>query len=307
MEAGEYHEKLLTLLDALNNESLDITSVVDQYFDKDNLLTWLAVNLIMGNLDTSSNNFYLYSPLLSDKWFFIPWDYDGAWNYHYTWGKNPDTIHPFREGLSLYSGWPWVRRYFAEPENLQALTEKIESLSQIITEERTKALLDEYYPTVRPLMLQQPNVRLLLEETEKYDAEYYALVDVPRQKLDIYKNNLEKPLPVFIGSYQQNGSVTLSWNASVDLQGDEVYYDLVISRDPELSVIYYEQEGLRDTQLTLENIPAGNYYWTVIIRDSKGYEQVPFENSIVDGTYYHGVKMFTVTDESGEAPTDLSR
>lgn len=293
----EYHDKLLSMLDDLNNESLDINKVVEKHFNIDNMLTWFAVNLIMGNRDSSSNNFFLYSPLFSsNKWYFLPWDYDGTWNYHLQWDRENTLHHPFRDGLSLYSGWPWARRYFQDPNNLQALNDKIESLEKIITKEQTKAFLDEYYSVVRPLVLQMPDVQLLPGNTDYFDIEFYSLSNVPKERVEIYYDNLQRPVPIFIGGpWIDEEKMNFTWWESYDYYGNDIFYDLKISETPDFSVLYYEQSGLQQTSWTINSFPTGTYYWTVTVRNSRGDEQIPYEGYIDwDQTVYHGVKSFTI-------------
>ena len=72
------NQKLIDLVNLIADRSVDINEIVGDYIDRDNYLTWLAYNILMGNNDTTVQNFYLYSPLNSQKWFFIPWDGDNC-------------------------------------------------------------------------------------------------------------------------------------------------------------------------------------------------------------------------------------
>ena len=83
----EDHDKLLAMLDDVNNIAMPIDDVIAKHFDLDNYLTFLAANILMDNMDTSAHNFFLYSPLNSNKWFFLPWDYDGGWELQREFGK----------------------------------------------------------------------------------------------------------------------------------------------------------------------------------------------------------------------------
>ena len=76
------HRKLLSMLDYVNNFNLHINRVIAEHFNRDNLLTWLAVNILFENVDTRTQNYFLYSPLDSNTWYFLPWDYDGAWGFY---------------------------------------------------------------------------------------------------------------------------------------------------------------------------------------------------------------------------------
>ena len=74
----EDNSRLLEAMDAVNDMSRDINEVMDTYFDRDNYMEWLAFNLLMGNRDTTMQNYYLYSPLNGSKFYFIPWDGDAS-------------------------------------------------------------------------------------------------------------------------------------------------------------------------------------------------------------------------------------
>ncbi|MBP1154259.1 MULTISPECIES: CotH kinase family protein [unclassified Paenibacillus] len=292
----EYHEKLIRMLDDVNNDQLNFDRVFNKYFDKNNFLSWIAFNLMTGNLDTTGNNFFLYSSRFSDTWYFIPWDYDKAWNYDWQWGNKGNTIHPTREGLSLYWGWPLAKKFFQNPANVEALNEKMETLSGIMNKERTKALLDQYYPTIQPMVLRSPDVQLLPKDVQRFDEEYYSLADFTSNSLDKYYTHLEKPMPVFIGGpWLDKDRMTFTWGPSYDLQGDEIYYDVQIAQTPDFSTMVYENKGLQETELTMERLPVGVYYWRVIIRDSQGHEQIAFE-SFIDGNgkFFHGVKQIII-------------
>ncbi|GIQ65771.1 hypothetical protein PACILC2_43390 [Paenibacillus cisolokensis] len=67
IEGREDHDKLLAMLDDVNDMSIPIRDVIDRHFDLDNYLTWLAANILMDNMDTDAQNYLLYSPLNSDN------------------------------------------------------------------------------------------------------------------------------------------------------------------------------------------------------------------------------------------------
>lgn len=67
---NDNHNKLIDMINAVNDYSQNINDVVDKFFDRDNLFTWLGINILLNNHDSNSRNFLLYSPLNSNKWFF---------------------------------------------------------------------------------------------------------------------------------------------------------------------------------------------------------------------------------------------
>ena len=62
------HDRLLAMLADLNDPRLAINQVFDRHFDRKGYLTWMAVNVLLRNLDTSSQNFFLVCPLGTDRW-----------------------------------------------------------------------------------------------------------------------------------------------------------------------------------------------------------------------------------------------
>ena len=66
------------MLTDLNDYSIGIEDVLKEHFDEENIVYWMAFQILMGNVDTQNRNVYLYSPLNSDIWYFIAWDNDGC-------------------------------------------------------------------------------------------------------------------------------------------------------------------------------------------------------------------------------------
>ena len=297
IEGREYHEKLIKMLEDINNDNNDFERVFSRHFNKDNFLTWMAVNLLMGNIDTTGNNYFLYSSRFSDTWYFLPWDFDKAWNFEWQYGFDGSAIHPAREGLSLYWGWPLTRRFFQNPSNVEALNRKMEEVADILSEQRIRSLLDEYYPVVQPLVFQSTEPGLLPEDYKTiFDEEYYSLAKYPALKLQRYYENLEKPMPVFIGGpYAAGDKLTFNWGTSYDLQGDDIFYDFAVSDSPDFAEILHAETGLTKTEIVIDSLAPGEYYWRVKIRDSQGREQVAFESyTDPEGNFFHGVKHFTI-------------
>ncbi|KQL45657.1 spore coat protein [Brevibacillus choshinensis] len=297
IKGSENHEKLISMLDDLKNQTLPIKEVLDKHFDRDNYFTWLAANILMGNADTAAHNFYLYSPSDSDKWFFLPWDYDLSWGYFEEEAKRNDlyAIGKWEVGISNY----WVsdlhRRVFKDPENVKVLNEKIEELSSFITKEKTKAMLDKYYPIASHYVKRQPDLYHLPQEVAKFDYEYGVIAGEPERNKARYYEKQENPMPFFMGDPEtEQGKVLFSWDHSYDLQGDDLTYDFAIGNDPTLSKILIQVKGLTGTTYSVDKLAKGRYYWRVIARDSKGNEQTSFDSVNSDDLRYHGVREFVV-------------
>ncbi|WP_042356153.1 CotH kinase family protein [Bacillus rubiinfantis] len=287
------HRKLIAMLEDVNNYALNINDVVSKHFDRDNYLTWVAANILIGNRDVTTQNFYLYSPSNTEKWYFLPWDYDGAWTSSAA-KENIVKTAEWEDGLSNYWGSVLHKRFFKDPRNVKDLSAKIEALAKIITPEKTKKLLDEYYPTVSQFIKRQPDTDHLGINVKDYKANYYSLTNESVINKKMYYRNLEKPMPFFLNDYEnKKKQYVFEWEASYDIQGDDVTYTLQISKDPAFHSISQEIKTGDKTSFVLPSIASGTYYWRVIAKDAKGNTQMAFdEYEDVQETRYFGIKKF---------------
>ena len=74
------NEKLIKLMDLVNDRQIPDQTILDYYVDKENIAYWMAFQILIDNVDTNCRNFYLYSPSDSEKWYIISWDNDGAFS-----------------------------------------------------------------------------------------------------------------------------------------------------------------------------------------------------------------------------------
>ncbi|MBS3943095.1 MAG: CotH kinase family protein [Dethiobacter sp.] len=298
IRGNQDHGKLLSMLDDVNNYELDINYVIDRHFNRNNYLTWLAVNILFENIDTRTQNFFLYSPLNSYTWYFLPWDYDGAWGFYDQIDKEREARRGLWErGISNYWGVVLHRRFFQDPENLQALVEKMELLlDTFITSEQTSSLLNAYYPVISRFVNRWPDSEHL--NVEDFEQEFWRIADEPNANLSEFHLALENPMPVFLGvPFLDREMLVFRWSASYDLQGDPIYYDFQISKSPDFADILIEQSDLVKPEISVNPLPAGEYYWRVLIRDNQGNQQVAFDtynDEDAENVRYFGVHKIVV-------------
>lgn len=81
------------------------------------------------------------------------------------------------------------------------------------------------------------------------------------------------------------------WEASTDLQGDELSYTLLVGQDPGFQKLVLKREGLKSTSVVVP-LPPGLYYWSVEVQDAQGNWQLPFDRywDPSTDTRYHGLK-----------------
>ena len=292
IKGREEHDKLIAMLDDVNNIQLPIDDVMEKHFDLDNFLTWTAMNILMDNMDTDANNFYLYSPLNSEKWYILPWDYDGAWELQ----REKNSIRPHQAGISNFWGSMLHNRYFRTEEHVQLLVDKVEELSTYINAQTVEDQLNKYAEVVEPFLFRAPDKHFLTEINTEYGTELQQIIDTPKRSVQRFLEDIKKPKPFFMNYVVDDGeNLTLSWQISYDLQGDDLYYDITIANDPLLTQVIEKKENMQVNEFQMKKPKVGYYYWKVIVRDSEGNEQQSFEMyTDEEGDNYFGIRQFEV-------------
>ena len=276
IQGREEHSKLIQMLDDLNNYKIPINQVVDQYFDEENILTFLATNILMDNLDSDANNYYIYSPLNSDKWLIIPWDFDGGWGLQ----KRLKSVDSNKVGISNYWSNLLYNRYFQVDSNVEKLTRKIEELhANYINEELVTKLINSYKHIPKKYIQINPDIEYLPIRIEDYDAELEYITNTIASSLEGYYKDLQKPKPFFQHNYAEliDGSHLFMWDHSYDFQANTIYYTITIATDPALTNIVAHEENLRGNQYKTDNLTSGVYYMKVVATDSEGNFMTAFD------------------------------
>ncbi|MFD0715445.1 exopolysaccharide Pel transporter PelG [Paenibacillus sp. GCM10027626] len=275
IEGREDHDKLLKMLDDVNNDAIPINEVIEKHFDLDNYLTWLASNLLMDNMDTNTQNYLLYSPLNSDKWYFVPWDYDGGFELQRSHNGSSD----FESGLSNYWNVVLHNRFFRSQENVNLLKAKMDELYQLINNDSVAKRIELYRPIVEFFTSRSPDKNFWTIKNFALDEELRRIIETPARSMKRFEDDLQRPKPVFLGDLSKNadGSYTFFWDQSFDLQGDDLFYDWSLAKDPAFTQIVEEQKDLTVTEMKVKSLAPGTYYWKVIIRDKEGHKQVAFD------------------------------
>jgi spore coat protein H len=295
IRGNEDHSKLLAMLDDVNNYDLDINKVIARHFNRENYLTWLAVNILFENIDTRTQNFFLYSPKNVNTWYFLPWDYDGTWDFYNQVDRDRGIRRAsWEHGVSNYWGVVLHRRFFKDPDNVKELIDKMEQLLEIITYEQTNSFLSIYHPVVSQFVKRPPDSEHLSDEN--FETEFWRIADDPNRNFTEFFESKENPMPIFLGvPYEREGKIVFRWDESFDLQNDDIMYNFQISNSPEFKNIITEHTNLVETEIAIDPLPAGEYFWRVSIQDSQGNKQVAFDKfEGHDGTIYFGIRNFTI-------------
>lgn len=277
-EEGHDHGPLLDMLDALNDESNDFAEVFATHFDEANYLTWLASSVLFDNIDTNAQNFLLVRAARSKVFYFAPWDYDGSFDFY---GQPGETYVPARWQRGVSNWWAVTlhRRYLKQPGAIARLQAKMEEIKDThATAARIAVLADSYRGVVRAAIERSPDFEFLPpvgpDPLAAFDAEVARLPALIESRFQQFLDTLERPMPVFQWVETGGGMVRFAWEESYDLQGDGLTYDFELSTSPrfEPQNLVAQSLGRPDAtpyEVPRASLPAGTYYFRVIIRDDK--------------------------------------
>ncbi len=288
---GTDHSKLLNMLDDVNNKYVHINTVIDKHFDRENLLTWMAINILTDNIDTASRNYFLYSPSDSDIWYFLPWDYDKGL------GAYSDNRGLWQKGVSNYFGNVLIRRFLENKENFQDLSKKVDEVYEIMSHDKVEKLVNSYEPIALEYLQREPDNLGGYVDIEEVKEEFAKLPDEVDENYREYYESIEKPMPVFIGDpFVYGNYIQFTWSDSYDFQGDEISYTLEVSDSVEFDNIIFSKSNIKDTELIIDKLPPGHYYCRVFIDDSAGNRMGAFDIyiDIKNSIYGYGMKDFYI-------------
>jgi len=297
---GKDTEKLVNMVNKLNTLYLNPTKFskfFDKYFNRENYLTWMAINIIVSNKDTVSQNFYLLNPKNSDKFYFLPWDYDGS-------GYEVDKLAKYEKGIGFLWKVPLHRGFLSIKKNREQLTQKIAFLrATYFTDAKLQAKVNTYAPIVKSFIQKVPDNRL---DYQLWKDSVKNLVPQIGINVQNYYKELGSPMPFWQGASYSDGILHLQWGRSVDLDGNKIIYDLKIATDMNMTNIVLQDFNISDTPTIDSNtidydkkiaLSSGHYYMRVIAKEennTKNY-QIAFDTAFdSQGEAHHGVLDFDI-------------
>ncbi|MBS0293788.1 MAG: CotH kinase family protein [Proteobacteria bacterium] len=295
------HRAIVNAVQALANDDTPFASTFGRYFDRNNYLAWLATTILLGNWDTTNQNFGLYQPLGSDKFYFLPWDYDGALGYHEQPGASATA--PWDQGISTWWDSALHRRFLTTPGNLALLQAAVEEIrDKYLTDAAVKQLLDSYRPIVEPVLARAPDVDNLDAKgqgtpMEQWAAEYQRLQNVIAGNRNLFLASLQRPMPFWLTGNDKTGGLELdwSWPAPFHPQGKAISYrvDLAHAQPgrPAFAadtMVQTASPAPGRTTLSLGALPAGQYLLRVTASDADGHSTWGFDTAYFEGQKIDG-------------------
>ena len=304
VKGSDDHSKLMQMLQELNDYGIPIEETFVKWFDEENYFTWLAFHILVGNRDTQSRNMFLYSPNNINKFYILSWDNDASlktlqWEIT---GNQED--YGFAQGISNYWGNVLHRRVLQSETYRQKLDDKINELRAFFTEEKVQNDVEMFAGIVKPYVYSLPDVEYAPLTEPEYDyvmANYYNEIE---RNYQIYLDTLEMPMPFFIGNPRNaDGKTLFEWDNSFDFDRETITYHFELSRDYSFAECIYEEDELLVTNVEVDELSPGQYFYRVTARNTSGYEQKAFDYYNGENGKVYGTKCFWVT-ENGEIQVD---
>ncbi len=293
------NQKLIDLVNLIADRSVDINEIVGDYIDRDNYLTWLAYNILMGNNDTTVQNFYLYSPLNSRKWFFIPWDGDNCLHWQEDEVESlTGNYGSWEHGVANYWGVLLHQRFLKNEANRAELAAKVDELHETINRDTVNALAQQYDTVVRPYALAMPDFYYLGNTAQERDAILAGLGDQVELAYQQFYDSLHELMPFFMYQPVQEGqNVLFRWEDAYDFDNQPITYRLRVAATPDFAAPVVDVSGLNSTEYPVPSgqLTAGTWYFEVTAVTQDG-RTAPAMNKIqVSDVYYPGVDRAEVT------------
>lgn len=148
---GKDHTKLIKMLKDINDEGKDFDEVFHTYFNEDNYLTWLSINILLGNVDGMSQGFLMYNPSNSSVFYLLPWDFDSIFYWMYEDSDMPN-IYESLNKVVLH------KKYLQDDGNVKKLKDRIEELkNEAFSPAKVKSLIKQYKPILLETMDKYPD------------------------------------------------------------------------------------------------------------------------------------------------------
>ena len=168
------------MLVAINDPAQDFDTVLDRYFDRDNVLMWVTVNFLLGQKDITTHNFYLYNPAGSEKFFFLPWDYDAAF---YIESELEDSFDNDELSRRLFYGYArgansvFLDRYFRLPGINDTIVNAANNLrTGPLSDTEISQRASLYGSVIRPYVTRLPDLAHLPVPNQDAAGEFDSLI-----------------------------------------------------------------------------------------------------------------------------------
>lgn len=305
VKGDDDHTKLINMLTIVNDYSIPIEDILNKYFDTENIAYWMAFNIMVGNIDTQSRNFYIYSPQNLERWYILPWDNDGMLNRTEYRLKGRIDYEEWESGISNYWGNVLFQRCLKSEMFRKELDKAVEVLKAKFTAEYVNSFVTPYSNLLKPLVFKGKDLTYMPITRAKYDAVVAGINAEIQDNYNRYKESLTKPMPFYIGKPIKKGDgYTVEWDASYDFNGEDITYTFELARNYNFKNPIVSQTNLMIPTASFGKLPAGQYFMRVTCKNQSGKTQTAFDYYRLTTAKIYGTKCFYV-DKNGVVTEDV--
>lgn len=305
IKGDDDHTKLIQLLEKINDFSIPIEDILDAHFDMENITYWLAFNILLGNMDTQSRNFYIYSPQNVDRWYILPWDLDGSLKTTEHAFQGRVDYQEWECGISNYWGNVLFQRCLKSESFRKALDAAILDLKDRLNPTVIDSYVNTYAALLKPLIYSGRDLLYAPLTKTQYDTVVASINSDIADNYNRYLASQKKPLPFFIGMpVKTDEGYKVEWDASYDFNGEDITYTFQIAREYSFKDPVVYQTGLMIPTATFETLPEGQYFMRVTCQNASGETQVAFDSYIVENGKVYGTKCFYI-ESDGSVVEDI--
>ncbi len=300
IKGDDDHSKLIAMLNDVNDYSIPIEETMDKWFEEDNILSWLAFQILIGNTDTQSRNSFLYSPLNENTFYFIAWDCDGAFIDTKRQYQHMDEDTGWEKGISNYWGNVLFQRVLKSDTLRAALDEKIEEYRGLMTEELLSQKARQYAEVVEKYAYSYPDSEYMPVTKAQYGELVEDISSEVERNYVLYQQTLDEPMPFFIGTPEKTDEgIVIGWDASYDLNEESINYTIELSDDYSFSNPIVREEGVFAPEYKYSGeLKPGQYFVRVKAVNQSGREQYAFDYYVTsESKKLYGIKSFYVLED----------
>lgn len=296
IKGNDDHKKLIDMIEAVNDYAIPIEETFEKYFDETNYFSWLAFQLIIGNRDIMSQNFFLYSPLNGNKWYFIPWDCDGAWSHQNYIAKAAVSGYNYTDGISNVWGVVLHQRVLKSPALRQKLLDKVEHYYKDLKEKNLKYLFKRYADVVYTYLYQVPDINYALVK----QGDYYTYVDTMTAEIDynyqMIQESLQHPMPYYCNVPEvKNGKLVFGWDNAYDFDSETITYTLEVAKDYLFKEVIFKEANTFIPQVECKLPPDGQYFLRITAKNQSGKTQtLRYSYQDLNDKIHYGVATFYI-------------
>ena len=296
---GDSDTKLIDMLTDLNDYSIGIEDVLKEHFDEENIIYWMAFQILMGNVDTQNRNVYLYSPLNSDIWYFIAWDNDTCLMRPEYELRNFSDQNSWEKGISNYWGNILFQRCLKSRPFREKLNDAILDLREYLNKDMLTSKIESYKNVLKPYLYSMPDAEYEPLTSEQYDQIAASLPDEIEKNYQLYLESLETPMPFYISVPSIDGDkLKFNWDVSYDLDAEDITYSVEVARDYLFRDVIYQNTTLTVPEAEMDLPEAGQYFVRVRATNTSGKTQDAFDYYVTDEGKHYGMKCFYITEDN---------